>query len=143
MNLAVTVGTKVTLSSSDPTYSLVVAWALFAIADDLQPSKSYLRKSGLVGNDALDTLETTALFSANLQVGAGRHGCRTGGRYSRCLVSHKGGNPRVGSEQRVTCALSAAPAAGVRGGSGVAVEGGPVAQLGGPRRLAVLVEAGR
>lgn len=44
MNLAVTLGSQVTLTSGDPIYSLVVAWALYAIADDLKPNKSYLRQ---------------------------------------------------------------------------------------------------
>jgi hypothetical protein len=44
VNLAVTLGSQVTLTSGDPIYSLVVAWALYAIADDLKPNKSYLRQ---------------------------------------------------------------------------------------------------
>jgi hypothetical protein len=71
INLAVTLGSKVTLASGDPAICLVVAWALYAVADDLVPGKSILRKSGSVGNDALDALEISARVSAGLQAGLG------------------------------------------------------------------------
>ena len=71
INLAVTLGSKVTLASGDPVICLVVAWALYAVADDLIPGKSALRKAGAVGDDALDCLEISARVSAGLQAGLG------------------------------------------------------------------------
>lgn len=50
---------------------LVVAWALYAVADDLTPGKSILRKAGSVGADGLDALEVSARVSAGLQAGLG------------------------------------------------------------------------
>lgn len=69
VNVAVTLGGQITLASGDPIIALVVAWALYAVADDLLPSKSILRKNGLVGDDALDCLEISARVSALLQAG--------------------------------------------------------------------------
>lgn len=60
-----------TLASGDPVICLVVAWALYAVADDLIPGKSALRKAGVVGDDALDCLEISARVSAGLQAGLG------------------------------------------------------------------------
>ncbi len=71
INLAVTLGSKVTLASGDPVICLVVAWALYAVADDLAPGKSALRKARTVGADALDALEISARVSAGLQAGLG------------------------------------------------------------------------
>lgn len=71
VNLAVTLGSKLTLASGDPVLCLVVAWALYAVADDLTPGKSPLRKAGSVGDDALDALEVSARVSAGLQAGLG------------------------------------------------------------------------
>ncbi len=69
VNVAVTLGGQITLASGDPVIALVVDWALYAVADDLLPSKSILRKNGLVGDDALDCLEISARVSALLQAG--------------------------------------------------------------------------
>ncbi len=69
INLAVTLGGQVTLASGDPVIALVVAWALYAVADDLIEGKSLLRKNNLVGADALDCLEVSARVSAGLQAG--------------------------------------------------------------------------
>ena len=64
-----TLGYKVTMATGDPVISLVVAWALYAMADDLHTTKSLVRKSGVYGPDALDALETTARVSAGVQAG--------------------------------------------------------------------------
>lgn len=69
INVAVTLGSQVTLASGDPVIALVVAWALYAVAHDLAPSRSLLRKNKLVDDDALDCLEISARVSAFLQAG--------------------------------------------------------------------------
>ena len=67
INIAVTLGSQVTLASGDPVIALVVAWALYAVADDLLPSKSLLRKNGSVSDDSLDCLEVSARVSAYIE----------------------------------------------------------------------------
>ena len=64
-----TLGSKIAIASGDPIISLVVAWALYAVAHDLQPGVSMLRKNKMVGEDALDALEISARVSAGLQAG--------------------------------------------------------------------------
>lgn len=70
VNLAVTLGSQVTLTSGDPIYSLVVAWALYAIADDLKPNKSYLRQDKVQAY--------TYLYNTFYGLQLGRRGARMG-----------------------------------------------------------------